>query len=223
MEEISKILKTKNILYAEDKKEHRKPIEEILSFLFKEVYVASNGKEALEICKEEKIDIAILDIEMPKISGLEVAKQLRQKDIMIIFLTAYSNQKYLHEAIRIKVEDYLIKPFDIEEFISVFKRAYKSVIAKEKIHKLSNGKIFSEDENTIRDEDKKITLGKKERELLMLLLKYSPKVLPKEIIDEEIWNYDMSEYTYRSLVKNLRAKVGKELITTVTGVGLLLK
>lgn len=223
MTDIPNILKTKNVLYAEDEQEQRESIQETLSFFFKNVYTASNGEQALDILNEEQIDIAILDIQMPKIDGIEVAKAIEDRSIMIIFLTAYSEQKYLLEAIRIKVEDYLIKPFKLEEFINIFKKAYNKRKKGERVHKLSNGKIFYEYSNIIEDKKQKIKLGSKESQLLKLLLKHSPSILTKQIIDEEIWSYEMSESSYRSLVKNLRVKVGKELINTISGIGLLLK
>ncbi len=220
MQNIPDKLKTKNILYAEDEKEQQLVIEETLRFFFKNVFIASDGEEALQIIKEEQIDIAILDIEMPKIDGLEVAKQIKDSNIMIIFLTAYSDQKYLLDAIRIKVEDYLIKPFNLNEFINIFKRAYKDTIQTDKIHKIKDSHIFYEKSNIIESSEGKIKLGNKEAQLLKLLLQYSPDILTKQIIDEEIWNYEMTESSYRSLVKNLRQKIGKELISTISGIGL---
>ena len=221
MIDIAKILKTKNILYAEDNKQQQELLEETLGFFFENVYVAQDGEEALQIVKEEQIDIAILDIEMPKIDGVEVAKQIKNKNIQIIFLTAYTDQKYLFEAIRIKVEDYLVKPFKLEDFINIFKRIYKEPNNKN-VYKLKNKKLFLANSNIIEDSKNKIKLGNKESQLLKLLFEYSPEILTKQIIDEEIWNYDMTESSYRSLVKNLRQKIGKELIKTISGVGIVL-
>jgi len=217
---MTNILKTKNVLYAEDEKGQQELLEETLKFFFKNVYLASNGEEALQIIQEEEIDIAILDIQMPKIDGLEVAKRIKNDNIIIIFLTAYSHQQYMQEAIRIKVEDYLIKPFNLDEFIKIFKRIYDYGNKKEKVHTLKDGKLFYESSNLVEDSTNKIKLGSKEAQLLRLLLKYSPDILTKQIIDEEIWSYEMKESSYRSLVKNLRQKIGKDLITTMPGIGL---
>jgi len=224
MVDIQNKLKTKRILCAEDEESQLKVMEKTLKFFFKKVFVASDGEEALQILKEEQIDIAILDIEMPKITGMEVAQQIKNKNIMIVFLTAYTDQKYLLQAIKIKVEDYLIKPFSLNEFINIFERKYEQSTHrnKEKVHKLKNGKLFYIDTNLVDDSDNKIKLGNKESHLLKLLLQHSPNVLTKQLIDSEIWNYEMTESTYRSLVKNLRQKIGKELIKTIPGVGLVL-
>ena len=83
------------------------------------IFQAANGREALKIYEEEKIQIAILDIEMPGINGIEAAQQIRQadKDCCIIFLTAFDEFSYAKKAITGRALDYLLKPYDEEELM----------------------------------------------------------------------------------------------------------
>lgn len=91
------------------------------------IFQAENGREALKIYEEEKIQIAILDIEMPGISGIEAAEQIRRqdKDCCIIFLTAFDEFSYAKKAIGIRALDYLLKPFDQQELLLVVEEAMR--------------------------------------------------------------------------------------------------
>ena len=89
------------------------------------IFQAANGREALKIYEEEKIQIAILDIEMPGINGIEAAQQIRQadKDCCIIFLTAFDEFSYAKKAITVRALDYLLKPYDEQELMLVVEEA----------------------------------------------------------------------------------------------------
>ena len=89
------------------------------------IFQAANGREALKIYEEEKIQIVILDIEMPGINGIEAAQRIRQadKDCCIIFLTAFDEFSYAKKAITVRALDYLLKPYDEEELMLVVEEA----------------------------------------------------------------------------------------------------
>lgn len=91
------------------------------------IFQAENGREALRIYEEEKIQIAILDIEMPGINGIEAAQQIRQKDkeCCIIFLTAFDEFSYAKKAITVRALDYLLKPYDEQELMLVVEEAMR--------------------------------------------------------------------------------------------------
>ena len=84
-----------------------------------QIYEARNGRDALEVFEKEKIQIALLDIEMPGISGLEAARTMREKreDIVIIFVTAFDNFLYAKEAISVRAIDYILKPYENKELV----------------------------------------------------------------------------------------------------------
>lgn len=91
------------------------------------IFQAENGREALEIYEQEKIQIAILDIEMPGINGIETAQRIREKDkeCCIIFLTAYDEFSYAKKAITVRALDYLLKPYDEPELLLVVEEAMR--------------------------------------------------------------------------------------------------
>lgn len=91
------------------------------------IFQAENGREALEIYEQEKIQIAILDIEMPGINGIETAQKIREKDkeCCIIFLTAFDEFSYAKKAITVRALDYLLKPYDEQELMLVVEEAIR--------------------------------------------------------------------------------------------------
>ena len=89
------------------------------------LFEAENGRQVLELYEKEKFQIAVLDIEMPGINGIEAAEMLRRKDkqCSIIFLTAFDEFSYAKKAITVRALDYLLKPFDEKELILVMEEA----------------------------------------------------------------------------------------------------
>ena len=89
------------------------------------IFQAENGRQALRVYEEEKIQIAILDIEMPGINGIEAAQKIREKDkeCCIIFLTAFDEFSYAKKAITVRALDYLLKPYDEQELMLVVEEA----------------------------------------------------------------------------------------------------
>lgn len=106
-----------------------------------EVFEAENGREALEIYEREKIQIAVLDIEMPGINGLEAAKRIRAKDpfCCIIFLTAFDDFSYAKGAVTVRALEYLLKPYDEAELLSIIDEAMWTTDKNERYRELMNG------------------------------------------------------------------------------------
>ncbi len=92
-----------------------------------EIHQAENGREALKIYEEKKIQIAILDIEMPGINGIQTAEKIRESDpdCCIIFLTAFDEFNYAKKAITVRALDYLLKPYQEDELLSVLEEAIR--------------------------------------------------------------------------------------------------
>ena len=122
------IISTLSILYAEDDESTRESILPILLKLFKNVFIAKDGMEALEICLEQKenIDIIVSDINMPRLSGIGMLKEIRKKElnIPVIFTSAYKEASFLYEAIKLNTSDYLVKPYNVRELFSKIERLY---------------------------------------------------------------------------------------------------
>ena len=105
------------VLYAEDEEQIRNIFERILGKLTKEVYVATNGEEALGLYYEKNPDIIITDVKMPRMTGFEMAAEVRKKDklIPIVAITAHNETEHFLEAIRLGVTNFLVKPIELEQ------------------------------------------------------------------------------------------------------------
>lgn len=116
------LLKRLTILYVEDDESVRNELVSLLSNFFQNVFSAKDGKEGLELYEQRKddIDVIIADINMPNLSGIEMVKiRETDKDISILFATAYSDNEFLSEAIKLKVFEYITKPIDIRKLMTV--------------------------------------------------------------------------------------------------------
>lgn len=118
------------VLIADDEMIERKVLYKTLTENLGDqctIFQAENGREALRVYEEEKIQIAILDIEMPGINGIEAAQKIREQDgdCCIIFLTAFDEFAYAKSAITVKALDYLLKPYDEQELMLVLEEAMR--------------------------------------------------------------------------------------------------
>ncbi len=108
------------ILIADDEKSIRIVLKKFLTSRGHEVLEAENGKEVLEILKEEPVDLVFLDLKMPKLGGLEVLEKV--KGVPVVVLTAYGTMDYTVKAIELGAADYITKPFSFEEISEVLKK-----------------------------------------------------------------------------------------------------
>jgi DNA-binding response OmpR family regulator len=191
------------ILYAED--------DQTLAFLTKdnleqnqfEVHHYSNGFLCLEAFKKENFDICILDIMLPKMDGFELATQIRNlnTNIPIIFLSAKTLKEDRIKGLKLGADDYLVKPFSIEELvlkIEIFlKRSQKTIESKNTIYQV--GKYHFDAKNYhLYNENKKINLTQRESELLKLFLENKNTVMKREQILTSLWG-DHDYFMGRSL------------------------
>ena len=109
-----------NILFVEDEKEIRDNYTRYLKRHFLNVYEAVDGEDGYQIYKDKKPEIMILDINLPKMNGLELLRKIRRtnQSIKVIMLTAYSDTKYLMDAVELKLVKYLVKPITRDDLKS---------------------------------------------------------------------------------------------------------
>lgn len=118
-----KLLKRLKALYVEDDENIRNELASLLGNFFDTVYTASDGQEGLElfIKHQDDIDVVLSDINMPKMTGIEMVREIRtiNTKVPVMFATAYSDNEYLADAIKLRVYDYIIKPIDIRHLLTI--------------------------------------------------------------------------------------------------------
>jgi DNA-binding response OmpR family regulator len=190
-----------------------------------EVTLCTDGQDALESLIDKKFDIALLDINTPKISGIEVLKRVRNEyknNTPIIILTAYQDTKHLKESFENGVDDYIKKPFDLEELDQrILKLCRHFLIEQNSKIKIDENIFFEPQTCQIFKEDKIISLAQKERDILKYFCTHKSRVISNEELLQNIWVYDEmpTDATIRVYIKNLREIIGKEKITTIRAIG----
>jgi len=126
------IYKTLKILCVEDEESVRLMYKEMFSLIFQEVYLAEDGIAGYEQFEKEQIDIVLTDQSMPRMSGLEMSKKIREADatIPIIMITALENLEMLREAIDVRVTSFIKKPFSAKAIFATLEFVAKSVVAE---------------------------------------------------------------------------------------------
>jgi len=125
-------LKKYSVLIVEDEAQVLKQMQIAIEDFIDTIFIASNGEEALEILSNNKINILITDILMPKIGGLELIRQIRASNIPIdsvIVVSAHSETEYMLDAIKLRVDGYLLKPINAKEMLELIQ---KTISAKQK-------------------------------------------------------------------------------------------
>ncbi len=215
------------ILLLEDDLSLNEIISDALSDEGFKVSCVYDAQEALEKAYEENFDLWIFDVKVPKGNGFEVLKELREsaKNTPAIFLTSLSMLDDVKQGFSSGCDDYIKKPFDVDELIIRVKNIIKRNFShqKEDLILLSTSKNISFDplNKTLYQDKEIITLTNKEKELLSLLLKKRPHFVSIETIFNEIWSLDEEPVimSLRVYVKNLRKILGKDLIINQRNIG----
>jgi len=215
----------KKILVADDEKD----ILEIISYnLINEgydVFTAKDGNEAIDVAKKIHPDLIILDIMMPYKTGIEVCQILRTMDefkhMLIIFLTALSDETSHIKGLESGADDYVSKPISPKVLVSRVNALFR------RVHK-ENGNAISVSNLTIDPlkfivtvDHKDVTLAKKEFELLYLLASKPGRVFLRNEILSQVWGQEVivGDRTIDVHIRKIRQKLNLDCITTVKGVG----
>ncbi|AVQ38346.1 response regulator transcription factor [Clostridium sporogenes] len=209
-------------------------VEFLQIFLIKEGYEVSisyNGEGALYKIKNEKFDLILMDIMMPKIDGFEAIKIIRKfTNVPIIFVTAKDSQQDKITGFISGCDDYITKPFDLVELSlrvsAILKRVSTSLVEENKdIIKVKDLELNLK-EHTLYKEQNEIKLTPKEFDILFLLARNKGRVFPSNEIYERIWGQEFLENDNSLLthIRNLREKLNdtvknSKYIKTVWGVG----
>ncbi len=200
------------LLYVEDEIQIIQNVDFFLKRLFKEVYIAQDGEEALKLFSEKNPDVVILDISIPKIDGLKVASNIRKdnSEIPIIFVTAHSDNEKLLKAINLQTYSYLIKPIRVDELNNIILKCIKSVNDKKdkNLNKiLADGFEWNQEKNTLFYNNIRVPLTKNEVILTEFFIKNSNKIFSiEDIIEYCFYDDDMKNNSLIQLISRFKKK-----------------
>ncbi len=217
---------SEKILVVDDESRMRKLIKDFLAQKGYEILEAEDGEKALEIFEENqnKINLILLDVMMPKLDGWSVLRQIRQiSQIPIIMLTARGEEQDELFGFELGVDEYISKPFSPKILVARVEAILKRVYGDTKQLKDYDGIVIDQEGRTVKVDGKPIDLSLREYELLKYLLDNENIALSRDKILNNVWNYDYygDSRTIDSHIKKIRHKLGKKgkYIETVRGIG----
>ncbi|MGL4656380.1 MAG: response regulator transcription factor [Sarcina sp.] len=206
-----------NILIAEDEEQMAKILKLYIKKEGFEVTVTSNGEEALDVIFDKKFDLAILDWMMPKMSGVEVCKEIKKNfNLKIIMLTAKDTTEDEIFALEVGADDYIKKPFDPRVLMIRIKKLLgilQKIVFDDFVLDTDSKKLFKNNEE--------IELTKREFDLLLCFYNNRGINLSRDKIIDLVWGIEY-EGEYRTVdthIYRLREKIGKNFIKTKRGLG----
>lgn len=212
-----------NILIVEDEKEIREGVSEYLAEVGYSVISAEDGMQAMELFKNNKIDLVILDIMLPKANGFVVLNKIRQEsNVPVIMLTAMSDDYTQIMSFDEEADDYITKPFSIIVLHKRIEALLRRGVKVSENKKWCYGDIEIDFEGySARKNGENIDLKPKEIKLIELLLKYEGKVLTRAQILDNLWRIEEApnDRVIDVYIKNIRKKLLLDCIVTVKGIG----
>ncbi len=219
----------KNILIIEDDLRIRRILQLELEHEGYLVSLAKDGKEGLEKAKLIRYDLILLDLMLPEISGKEVCKELRKNsDVPIIVLTAKENIRSKVELLDMGADDYITKPFNIEELFARMRVALRNKKDYQELNQLKyEDLVLDIIKKELIIEKRKVSLTKTEYRLLELFILNREITISREKIITEIWGYDFEgeEKIVDVYLNSLRKKIeapNKKYIQNIRGFGYML-
>ena len=215
-----------SILLLEDDIELNGTIKQFLEYLGYKVFVAFDAEVAKDIVYENSIDLMLLDVKVPKQSGFDLLKELRDSGntTPAIFITSLNTIDDLSRGFDAGCDDYIKKPFELKELqLRVQAAIKKSFNATSNRVKIDENIEFDIDNFKLFINQKEQTLKQKEAKLLALFLKNRGKSLTYEQIFNAIWDYSQepNSHSLRTYIHKLRQLIGKDRIKTIKNQGYL--
>lgn len=220
-----------HILVVEDEAEIAGYLRRGLTFEGFSVEIAADGHQALAVARERPPDLVVLDLMLPGLDGLEVARRLRAaSSVPIIMLTARDAIPDRVAGLEAGADDYLIKPFAFEELLArirvQLRRLQRDDVATTLRYATLTMDLAAHD---VMIGDRRVELTAKEYDLLELFMRHPQQVMTREVIYDRVWGYDFGgesniiEVYVRYLRQKLEARGEPRLIHTVRGVGYILR
>lgn len=192
-----------------------------------QVFTARNGKDAVQIAKEQQPGLILMDIMMPGQDGVETCRQVREipelSEVFVIFLTARSEEYSEIAAFEVGADDYITKPIKPRALMSRINAYYRrGSNANTPKDQLTLGELqINRTSYTVQVEGKEVVLPKKEFELLYFLMQNPNKVFNRDELLQNIWGTDVYVLarTVDVHIRKIREKIGEDYIKTIKGVG----
>jgi len=218
------------VLVVEDDEEIAQVLQRSLRLEGYEVRVAADGEAALDQSAAFNPDLVILDLGLPKLDGMEVARRLRAADdVPILMLTARDALEARVEGLDAGADDYLVKPFERQELLARLRALLRRRPPRGSASVIVGDLALNPDTHEVSRAGREIDLTQREFELLEYLMRNERIVVPRQRLLEEVWGYDpfATTNTIEVFVSNLRRKLesGGEarLLHTIRGAGYVLR
>jgi len=218
------------VLVVEDDEEIAQVLQRSLRLDGYEVRLAFDGETALEQAAAYHPDIVILDLGLPKLDGIEVAKWLRAgDDVPILMLTARDALESRVEGLDSGADDYLVKPFERQELLARMRALLRRRPPRGSASLIVGDLSLNPDTHEVSRGDRAVELTQREFELLEYLMRNERIVVPRQRLLEEVWGYDpfATTNTIEVFVSNLRRKLESKgeprLLHTIRGAGYVLR
>jgi DNA-binding response OmpR family regulator len=218
------ILKNLNILYVEDEETIIDKYAYFLEESCSKVYIARDGEEAYALYSENKIHLIIMDLLIPKLNGINLAKKIRKENdsVAMIALTAHSDREILLDIVELNFSSYLIKPVGRSDLMNALLKVSRKVDGGRNIPLPCNC-AWDGKSKTLFYNDEAVTLTRRELKLFELLVDKAGAPCSDDEIFFYVWGNDFEKIitnsSIRTLVKNLRKKIPQELIKNQYGIG----
>jgi len=214
------------ILVVDDESRMRKLVKDFLAQKQYKVLEAADGEEALTVFEENqnKINLILLDVMMPKLDGWSVLRQIRQKSkVPIIMLTARGEEQDELFGFELGVDEYISKPFSPKILVARVEAILNRTMEKKDETVDYGGIVIDSSGRTVKVDGKQVDMSLREYELLKYLVDNNKVALSRDKILNNVWNYDYygDTRTIDSHIKKIRHKLGKKgkYIETIRGVG----
>lgn len=216
------------VLIVEDELLSAAYLKELLeNNAFRVVGTAARGSEALTLFRTHKPDMILMDVMLKgSLDGGQCALSIRSEDkkVAILFLTAYTEQSMIDQAVRSAASGYLVKPYNDNEILATLQliAARLELDEEEKTVGLNGGYLFNVRYERLSRDGVEIALGPRAIRLLSLLAKTPGISVPNERIESYVWEDVVSDQALRSLVHRIRTQLDAEVVRNVSGVGYML-
>jgi response regulator receiver domain protein len=218
------VLSNKKVLCLEDEPYILKNMIDSLELFFAEVKGVRDGIEALDEAMSGSYDALVLDVSVPHMDGLEVAKKIRcaNRKIPIVIISSHTEQEYLWRAVELKITRYLSKPYDKDTFIKALEDVAMELIDHTPMFSINDDLKYDFSKKIIYIKEEACRLSKSESKLLEYFLNNKNQTITYEQLFDYMWEFEQpTKEAIKTIVKELRRKIGKDTIRNLYGVGYL--